>query len=117
MTFARLPINDGYAMPGHRAYYPPLPTYYRNIIFQLLYFRADPARFGRIKPAPNSGASCAGVTPHSLRSAGAMKPTAAVSKPSIATTRKQSAMTSFWNPETGWAFMTSWTSMLRAVDT
>jgi len=42
-----------------------------------------------------------------------MKPTAATSKLSIATTRKQSVMTSFWNTETVLPLMMSWTSMLR----
>lgn len=40
-------------------------------------------------PAPNSGASCVGDRLHSARIAGARKPIAAVSKPSIATIRKQ----------------------------
>ena len=47
-------------------------------------------------PAAKSGASWAGVAAHCAFSAGAMKPIAAVSKPSMATTRKQSAMTIFW---------------------
>ena len=42
-------------------------------------------------PAPNTGASCAGVSPHCARITGAMNPIDAVSKPSIATIRKHSA--------------------------
>ena len=40
------------------------------------------------RPAPNRGASCPAVTCQSAFSAGAMKPMAPVSKPSIATMRK-----------------------------
>jgi hypothetical protein len=66
------------------------------------------------RPAAKSGASSAGVTPHSARRLGAMKPIAAVSKPSIATTRKQRAITVFWKRDRGWAFTTSCTSRMRA---
>lgn len=52
MTFARLPAEAGYAMPPHRPYYPPLPTYYRDVRFQLVYFRADPARLRALLPEP-----------------------------------------------------------------
>lgn len=52
MSYQRLPTNDGYAMPAHRAYYPPLPTYYRDVRFQLIYFHADPARLRPLLPEP-----------------------------------------------------------------
>jgi acetoacetate decarboxylase len=52
MTFTRLPEADGYAMPAHRPYYPPLPTYYRDVRFQLVYFQADPARLRAYLPEP-----------------------------------------------------------------
>lgn len=52
MTYARLPSDQGAAMPAHRPYYPPLPTYYREVRFQLVYFRADPARTRLFLPYP-----------------------------------------------------------------
>ena len=52
MTFTRLPTPEGYAMPAHRPYYPPLPTYYRDVRFQLVYFQADPARLRAYLPDP-----------------------------------------------------------------
>ena len=58
-------------------------------------------------PAPNSGASWAGASPQAARNAGAIKPTAAVSKPSIATTRKQNAITQRCDRDSGWALMNS----------
>ena len=61
-------------------------------------------------PAPNKGASCAGVTFHCARSAGAMKPTAAVSNPSAATTRKHRMITMSWYRLSGRELMKSWIS-------
>ena len=58
-------------------------------------------------PAPNKGASIGGVRLHAARSAGAMKPMAAVSNPSMATTRKHSAITSFWVRDRVCVFRTS----------
>lgn len=52
MTFARLKPGEGYTMPAHRPYYPPLPTYYRDVRFQLVYFRADPAHLRPLLPEP-----------------------------------------------------------------
>ena len=52
MSYTRLSVNDGYAMPAHRPYYPALPTYYRDVRFQLVYFRADPARLRALLPEP-----------------------------------------------------------------
>ncbi|MEZ4860175.1 MAG: acetoacetate decarboxylase family protein [Caldilineaceae bacterium] len=51
-AYARLGAADGYAMPAHRPYYPPLPTYYRDVRFQLLYFRAEPATLRAFLPEP-----------------------------------------------------------------
>jgi len=48
----RLPTDAGYAMPGHRPYYSPLPTYYRDVRFQLVHFRADPALTKQFLPEP-----------------------------------------------------------------
>lgn len=48
----RLPMDAGYAMPAHKAYYPPLPTYYRDVKFQLVYFKADPAKLREFIPEP-----------------------------------------------------------------
>jgi acetoacetate decarboxylase len=52
MTYHRLAADAGYAMPAQRPYYPPLPTYYRDVRFQLVYFRADPARLRALLPEP-----------------------------------------------------------------
>jgi hypothetical protein len=62
-------------------------------------------------PAPNSGASCAGVAPHSARMAGAMNPTAMVSKPSKATTRKHRTRSRTWTWDSPRASMNRWTSI------
>jgi acetoacetate decarboxylase len=42
----------GESMPAHRPYYPPLPTHYRDVRFQLVYFRADPAQLRTLLPEP-----------------------------------------------------------------
>lgn len=52
MTFTRLAAHAGDAMPAHRSYYPPLPTYYRDVRFQLAYFQADPSRLRALLPEP-----------------------------------------------------------------
>ncbi|MBV7339813.1 acetoacetate decarboxylase family protein [Chloroflexi bacterium TSY] len=52
MSIRRLGIEEGYAMPAHRPYYPPLPTYYRDVRFQLVYFRAEPDRLRNFLPEP-----------------------------------------------------------------
>jgi acetoacetate decarboxylase len=52
MSFRRLGFDEGYAMPAHRPYYPPLPTYYRDVRFQLVYFQAEPARLRPFLPEP-----------------------------------------------------------------
>ena len=44
--------DSGYAMPPHRPYYPPLPTYYRDVRFQIVFFTADPERLLAIVPEP-----------------------------------------------------------------
>ena len=64
------------------------------------------------KPAPNKGAKCVASNCHASFNAGAIKPTAAVSKPSIATTKKHSAMMSFCVRDNGCASMNCCTSML-----
>jgi hypothetical protein len=48
--------------------------------------------------------------PHSFSSDGAMKPMAAVSKPSSSTMKKLVANTSHWYGEKGWRSMNAWTS-------
>jgi acetoacetate decarboxylase len=45
-------INASEAMPAHRPLYPPLPAYYRDAEFQLIYFRADPAIVQSHLPEP-----------------------------------------------------------------
>ncbi len=52
MTRRRLSLADGYGMPPHKPYYSPLPTQYRNVRFQMLYFRADPDRVATVIPEP-----------------------------------------------------------------
>src|SRR5438128_705460 len=48
----RLKLDEGYAVPPHRPSYPPLPTEYREVGFQLLHFRADPGRLRDLLPEP-----------------------------------------------------------------
>lgn len=52
MGITRLGAEEGYAMPAHRPTYPPLPTYYRNVRFQLIYFHAEPDRLRVFVPEP-----------------------------------------------------------------
>ena len=52
MTFTRLANNAGDVMPALRPYYPPLPTYYRDVRFLLVYFQADPIRLRALLPEP-----------------------------------------------------------------
>ena len=52
MSFSRLPSDAGDAMPAHRPYYPALPTYYRDVRFQLVYFQADPRQLRNYLPEP-----------------------------------------------------------------
>lgn len=51
-AYRRLPMNEGFAMPAHRSYYPALPSYYRDVEFQLIYFRTDPAVVREHLPEP-----------------------------------------------------------------
>ncbi len=69
------------------------------------------------KARPNSaalrtGASAGLVTPHSLTSDGAMKPMAAVSKPSSSTITKHSPKIIHWKPENRCSLRNDWTSTL-----
>lgn len=43
-------------MPAHRSYYPSLPTQYRDVRFQTVFFRVEPERMQPFLPAP--------LTPH-----------------------------------------------------
>jgi len=45
-------MGEGEAMPAHRPYYPAVPTYYRDVEFQLIYFRTDPAVVREHLPEP-----------------------------------------------------------------
>jgi acetoacetate decarboxylase len=57
--------DAGYSMPAHRPYYPPLPTYYRDVRFQIVFFSADPAQVRSIVPEPLEPAAdglCAAFT-------------------------------------------------------
>ncbi len=58
-------------------------------------------------PAAKSGPSCCTPRFHSARMAGAMNPMMAVSNPSIATTKKQSAISSRWTGDTACVSMKS----------
>lgn len=44
--------SAGWAMPFDAPFYPPLPAYYRNVEFQQVFFRADPAAMARFLPEP-----------------------------------------------------------------
>src|SRR3954464_3711324 len=66
------------------------------------------------RPDTNSSESCGGVRLHCSRSAGAMKPIAAVSNPSAATTKKQRIRTVIWKRLNGRALMKSWMSTVCA---
>ncbi len=55
--------------------------------------------------ALNTGASAGRVMPHSAISDGAMKPIAAVSKPSSRTMMKHMKKMSHWNGEKGWSLI------------
>jgi len=45
-------MDEGEAMPAHRAYFPPLPSYYRDVEFQTIFFRTDPAVVYEHLPEP-----------------------------------------------------------------
>ena len=51
-AYRRIAMDEGEAMPPHRPYYPPLPSYYRDVEFQLVYFRSDPAIVREHLPEP-----------------------------------------------------------------
>ncbi len=51
-AYRRLAMNEGRAMPAHRSYYPELPSYYRDVEFQSVYFRTDPAVVRQHLPEP-----------------------------------------------------------------
>ncbi len=51
-AYRRLRLDEGEAMPAQRAYYPPLPSYYRDVEFQTLFFRTDPAVVYEHLPEP-----------------------------------------------------------------
>jgi acetoacetate decarboxylase len=51
-AYRRLGTNEGNAMPAHRPYYPPLPSYYRDVEIQSVYFRADPNVVYEYLPEP-----------------------------------------------------------------
>ena len=48
----RLKHDEGWNVPADRPFYPPLPARYRNVRFQFVFFRADPAAVGRLLPEP-----------------------------------------------------------------
>jgi acetoacetate decarboxylase len=51
-AYRRLPIDEGEVMPAHRPYYPSPRGYYRDVEFQLIYFRANPAAVREHLPEP-----------------------------------------------------------------
>lgn len=51
-AYRRLPMNEGRAMPAHRPYYPELPSYYRDVEFQMVFFKTDPAIVEAHLPEP-----------------------------------------------------------------
>ena len=48
----RLSHDDGWNIPADNPFYPPLPAYCRNVRFQFVFFRADPAAVGQLLPEP-----------------------------------------------------------------
>jgi len=40
--YRRLRMDEGEAMPAFRPYFPPLPSYYRDVAFQTIFFRTRP---------------------------------------------------------------------------
>ncbi len=51
-AYQRLPIDAGEVMPAHRPYFPDMPSYYRDVEFQTIYFRTDPAVVREHLPEP-----------------------------------------------------------------
>jgi acetoacetate decarboxylase len=51
-AYRRLPLDEGQIMPAHRSWFPTPPTYYRDVEFQLVYFRTDPAVVREHLPEP-----------------------------------------------------------------
>ena len=49
---ARLKHDEGWNIPADLPWYPPLPAYYRNVRFQIIFFRADPQAIARLLPEP-----------------------------------------------------------------
>ena len=47
-----LPREAGWAIPFDAPFYPPLPALYRNVEFQQVFFRVDPAQTARFLPEP-----------------------------------------------------------------
>jgi acetoacetate decarboxylase len=48
----RLRMNEGEAMPAFRPYFPPLPSYYRDVAFQTVFFRVRPEAVYEYLPEP-----------------------------------------------------------------
>ncbi|HVA87801.1 MAG TPA: acetoacetate decarboxylase family protein [Candidatus Saccharimonadales bacterium] len=44
--------GDGWAIPFDAPFYPRLPAWYRNVEFQQVFFRSDPAAVARLLPEP-----------------------------------------------------------------
>ena len=44
--------REGWAIPFDAPFYPALPAWYRNVDFQQVFFRADPAAVARFLPEP-----------------------------------------------------------------
>ncbi len=47
-----LPPEEGWNIPFDSPFYPPLPASYRDVQFQFVFFRADPAGVARLLPEP-----------------------------------------------------------------
>ena len=57
-----IPLEHIANMPAFSPYYPMPPARYRNVCFQYVYFRADPAAVDRVLPAcfqPSADGFCA----------------------------------------------------------
>ncbi len=47
-----LPHDQGWCIPFDCPFYAPLPAYYRQVQFQLVFFKADPAGVAHVLPEP-----------------------------------------------------------------
>ena len=62
-----LAYDEGWTIPADAPFYPPLPAYYRQVRFQFVFFRANPAAVATFLPVPlepDPGRPVRGRRPH-----------------------------------------------------